>query len=186
MQDEVNQQISGFIDGELGDDETMGLLKKMQMDNGLKTKLCRYQAISQALKTDEFYQVQIDFSRRVSQKIQDEPAFFLPQLKQDPQPQTKQAARTKMLAIAASVAVVAVVIGQSYRDNPANHTITAMSVPQLQTPTAFAKTKKLKQYEHQPLNAQFNEYLQAHNTSVYTNGEAEFQPYAKIVSYGQR
>jgi sigma-E factor negative regulatory protein RseA len=190
-EEEVNQKISRLIDGELSYDETLDLLKKIQAQEALKTKMCRFQAISQALKTDEFYQVKADFSRKIFQEIQREPACLLPLLKrQSPyQPQTKQPKRIKMLAIAASTIAVAVLVGQSFRNDPsANHyqTITAMSVPPQQLLPSFSEPEKLKKNNRQPLNAQFNEYLQAHNSSVYTNGLANFQPYGTVTSYGQR
>ena len=152
--------------------------------------MCRYQAISQALKTDEFYQVRSDFSHKVFQEIQQEPAYFLPQLKpqQPSQVQDKQSKR-KLFAVAASTLVAAVLVGQSLRDDSSGNkyqTITAMAVPGQQFPSSSSQPGKLKQPNHQPLNAEFNDYLQAHNSSVYTNGEVLFQPYAKVTAYGQK
>jgi sigma-E factor negative regulatory protein RseA len=191
MIEEINETISRLVDGELGHNETLDLLKKMQSDEVLKVKMCRYQAISQALKTDIFFQVQPDFSDRVFQQIQREPTYLLPQLKPKPsaQPQHGQYKRGKILAIAASTVAVAVFIGQNVHDAPLGNnyqTIAATSIPAQPLPTYLTKTEKLKQTNRQPLNAQFNEYLQAHNSSVYINGEANFQPYATVTSYGQR
>ncbi len=189
MVEEKNQNISRLIDGELGYDETLDLLKKIQSDEALKNTMSRYQAISQALKTDEFYQVRADFSRKIFQEIQQEPTYFLPQLNpQHPsQVQDKQSKR-KLYAVAASALVAAVLVGQGLRDDPSANkyqTVTAMAEPQQQMPTSTAQRENLKQPDRQPLNAQFNDYLQAHNNSVYTNGEAQFQPYAKVTAYGQ-
>jgi sigma-E factor negative regulatory protein RseA len=189
MYEETNQNISRLVDGELDHDETLDLLKKIQSDKALKNKMSRYQAISQALKTDEFYQVRSDFSHKVFQEIQQEPVYFLPQLKpQHPsQAQDKQSKR-KLYAVAASTLAAAVLVGQSLRDNPSANkyqTVTAMAIPQQQMPASVVHSENLKQRNRQPLNAQFNDYLQAHNSSVYTNGEAHFQPYAKVTAYGQ-
>jgi sigma-E factor negative regulatory protein RseA len=190
MHDEVKQKISRFIDGELGYDETLSLLKKLQSDDVLKNTMSRYQAISQALKTDEFYQVKSDFSGKVFQEIQREPAYLLPQLKPQPQlqPPNRQLSRNKLFALAASVLAVAVLVGQGLRDNhPVNpyQTLAATTVPERQLVASSTKPEKLLQQKHQSLNTQFNDYLQAHNSSVYTNGEANFQPYAKVTAYGQ-
>jgi sigma-E factor negative regulatory protein RseA len=191
MIEEINETISSLVDGELDNNETLDLLKKMQSDGVLKVKMCRYQAISQALKTDIFFQVQPDFSDRVFQQIQREPTYLLPQLNPKPpaQPQQGRYKRGKMLAIAASTVAAAVFVGQSIHDAPPGNnyqTIAATSIPAQALPTSLAKTEKPKQTNRQPLNAQFNEYLQAHNSSVYINGEANFQPYATVTSYGQR
>lgn len=191
MHEEINQKISRFIDGELDYDETLDLLRKIQSDESLKHTMSRYQAISQALKTDEFYQVISDFSHKVFQEIQQEPAYLLPQLKPQPHSQSQSQDRQpkrKLFAVAASILVVAVLVGQSLRnDHPANkyQTLTAMALPQQQLPASSAQSEKLPQHNRQPLNAQFNDYLQAHNNSVYTNGEVVFQPYAKVTAYGQ-
>jgi sigma-E factor negative regulatory protein RseA len=191
MRDEDNLKISGLIDGELSYDETLVLLKKIQADEALKIKMSRYQAISQALKTDQFIQVKPDFSNRVFQEIHREPTYLLPTLKPQPasQPQTNQTRRKTMFALAASTVAAAVFVGQNLRDTPAANnypTITAMSMSPQQPPSSFSQPEKSKQNKRQPLNAQFNDYLQAHNNSVYTNGEAMFHPYAKVTSYDQR
>jgi len=192
MHDDVDtQKISRLIDADLSYDETLALLKKLQSDVNLKAKMCRYQAISQALKTDEYYQVKPDFSDKVFQKIQHEPVYFLPQLK----PQTAQfngrnpQHTKKMFAVAASTLAAVVLVGQSLHDGPSvekYQTLAEFKAPTPQLPTTVAKVEKARQNKHQPLNAQFNDYLQAHNSSVYTNGEANFQPYATVTSYGQR
>ena len=158
--------------------------------------MCRYQAISHAMKSDEFHLVSPDFSSKVFQEIQREPAYLLPQLKPkpSPQPQTNKAKHTKIIALAASTVAVAVLVGQSLRDNPVANSpqiIAATSLPPQQLPISFTKPGQLKLEQQkpnnrQPMTAQFNDYLQAHNSSVYTNGEAVFQPYAKVTSYGQR
>lgn len=189
MYEESNLKISRLVDGDLSHDETLDLLRKMRSDEMLKCKMSRYQAISQALKTDEFHQVSTDFSHKVFQEIQQEPAYFLPKLKpqSNAQSQDKQSKR-KLFAVAASTIAAAVLVGQSLRNDPSVNkfqTVTAMAIPGQQLPATLAKPGKVLQRNRQPLNAQFNDYLQAHNSSVYTNGEAVFQPYARVTAYGQ-
>jgi sigma-E factor negative regulatory protein RseA len=191
MYEEMNQNISRLIDGDLGYHDTLVLLKKIQSDEVLMAKMCRYQAISEALKTDEFFQVNPNFSQKIFQEIQREPTYLLPQLKphHPSQQQNSKLRRNKMLAIAASTVAVAVFVGQNLRNEPSVNkyqTVAAVSIPTQPFATSLNKQEKLKQTDRQPLNTQFNEYLQAHNSSVYTNGEANFQPYAKVTSYGQR
>jgi sigma-E factor negative regulatory protein RseA len=191
MYEETNLNISRLVDGELGHDETLDLLKKMQSDDGLKCKMSRYQAISQALKTDQFHQVSPDFSRKVFQEIQQEPAYFLPQLKPQVHSQTQSQdkyPKRKLFAVAASTLVAAVLVGQGLREDQAGNkyqTVTAMAVPGQSFPATLAQTEQSKQRTRHPLNTQFNDYLQAHNNSVYTNGEVVFQPYAKVAAYGR-
>ena len=194
MSEETNLNISRLVDGELGYDETLHLLKKMQSDDVLKHKMSRYHAISQALKTDRFHQVSTDFSRKVFQEIQQEPVYLLPQKKPKqfafPSSTPSQAnySKRKFYAVAASTLVAAVLVGQGFRDKSAGiriETVSATAIPQQSLPVALAQSEPSKQPARRPLTAQFNDYLQAHNTSVYTNGEANFHPYAKIAAYGR-
>lgn len=192
MFEELNENISGLVDGELEHSQTLDLLKIIQSNDELKCKMSRYQAISQALRTDQFHQVSSDFSRKVFQEIQQEPTYFLPHLKPT-QPQAKplwkgKYPKRKMYAVAASALVAAVLVGQGIRNDHVGNTLTTLSanaIPQQSMPTTLAKSDPTRQRTRQPLNAQFNEYLQAHNSSVYTNGEANFQPYAKVATYGR-
>jgi sigma-E factor negative regulatory protein RseA len=192
MHEDINEKISRLIDGDLEYAETLGLLKKIQEDESLRLKMCRYQSISQSVKVDAYFQVNSDFSRKVFQEIQQEPTYFHPQLiksqsETHPQDQQKQAIG-KWLAVAASTIAAAVLVGQGMRNDQAtinSQTIMAMTKPQLSLPSAYPQTQNIKPANRRPLNAQFNDYLQAHNNSVYTNGEAEFQPYARVASFGR-
>ena len=190
MYDEINENISRLVDGDLGHNETLDLLKKIQSDDVLKHKMCRFQAISQALKTEQFYQVSTDFSHKVFQAIQQEPAYLMPQLKPKTltAPPANKASRRKLYAVAASSLVAAVLVGQELREKPISNTVetvSASAMPHQSLPTALAQSGPAKQRKSPPLSAQFNDYLQAHNNSVYTNGEANFHPYAKVAAYGR-
>lgn len=182
MQEEVNQKISQLVDGELKHNEALDLLKKIRSDELLKCKMRRYQTISQVLKTDEACQVKADFSDKIFRQIQQEPIYLLPQK----QSLSRWAGRTKLYAVAASTIAVAVLVGQNFRNfSPRiSPTLSATTFSQ-QSPSPNTLAQIRKQQKRQPLNAQFNDYLQAHNNSVYTNGEATFQPYAKVTSYGR-
>ncbi|MEQ1559763.1 MAG: sigma-E factor negative regulatory protein [Methyloglobulus sp.] len=184
MQKDVNEKISQLIDGELSHNETLEFLKKIRSDAGLRQKMCRYDAISQALKTDEFYQIRPDFSDKIFQQIQLESTYLLPQRS----PANKQPSRTRLFAVAASTIAVAVLVGQNlYKNKGVTNppTLAATTLPQQSQPIAIAQLERATQQKRQPVNTQFNDYLQAHNNSVYTNGEATFQPYAKVTAYGR-
>ncbi len=193
MHDEMNEKISRLLDGDMEHGEMIDMLKNIQADESLRLKFCRYQGIGQAIKHDTFYDVSTDFSRKISQQIQLEPTYFLPQVKprQDsPLPlQPKQFDR-KWLAVAASAVAAAVLVGQGLRQNPQtigadSANVTAMTTAQPPLPASINQHKDPKPAQRQPKNAQFNDYLQAHNSSVYTNGEANFQPYARVATYKQ-
>jgi sigma-E factor negative regulatory protein RseA len=181
MPEDLNQKISQFLDNELDYVRALNLLKKMQLQSELQDKLNRYEAISHAMKTDVFLAAGPDFSARIRQQIQQEPVYLLPQHKPFKRSH-------KQIAVAASIAIVAVIAGRSMND-PDQHSKAASTVQvaqhqlpeQSSNPVVYAN--QAAQY---PLNKRFNDYLQAHNGSVYTNGEANFQPFARVTPYSHK
>ncbi len=185
MHNEANQKISMFIDNELDYDESLDLLKKIRTDDVLKARMMRYQAISHTLKTEEFQQLRSDFSDKISQQIKQEPVYFLPKTSVKPQ-------RKKMFAIAASTIAAVVLVGEAIKNHQdeAYPTIAATNVTALQqlAGTSIATLKpeeKDQNSRRQPMNAQFNDYLRAHNASTYTSGEVNIQPYARVAAFGK-
>ncbi len=110
MPEDLNQKISQFLDNELDHVNALNLLKKMQLQSELQDKLNRYEAISHAMKTDVFLLTKADFSTKIRQQIQKEPVYLLPQHKPFKR-------RHKQIAVAASIAIVAVIAGRSMNDN---------------------------------------------------------------------
>jgi len=182
MPEDLNQKISQFLDNELDHVQALNLLKKMQLQSELQNKLSRYEAISHAIKADVFLLIESDLSIKIRQQILKEPVYFLPQHKSFKRRSHKQ------LAVAASIAIVAVIAGRSM-NNKVQHpqAASAVQVAQhqlpLQPPNPVVNANQAAQY---PLNKRINDYLQAHNSSVYTNGEADFQPFAKLTAYSHK
>lgn len=183
MREEINQSISRLIDGDLGYDESLGMLKKIQSDEELKAKMLRYQAISQAIKAESFIQVRSDFLANISQQIQQEPNYLLPRHKS----KITESFNKKLFAVAASALLGVAIVGHNLSTNPtlpqnfqaANNP----SIPSQNLPSILAKNGNVKPNQRHPLTAQFNEYLQAHNSSIYTTGAANFHPHAKMAVY---
>ena len=178
MSEDLNQKISQFLDNELDHVDALNLLKKTRLQSELQDKLNRYEAISQAMKTDVFLLTKADFSTKIRQQIQHEPVYLVPQHKPFKRSHTQ-------IAVAASIAVAAVIAGRSMND-PVQYSKEAsvVQVAQQQQPEqSVANANQAAQY---PLNKRINDYLQAHNSSVYTNGEADFQPFARVTAYSQK
>lgn len=182
MNEELNQKISEFLDDELDHDQSLSLLEKMRSQPELSTTLNRYQAISHALKTDVFLSVRPDFSELISQQIENEPVYLLPRKK-------SIKLHYKKYALAASIALVAVLVGRGLNNNhaatPFNNP-SALQVAQQQLPKQTSKPVTSPVKQKQPtLNARINDYLQAHNSSVYTNGEADLSSLTRVTGYSQ-
>jgi len=181
MPEDLNQKISQFLDNELDHVQALNLLKKVQLQSELQDKLNRYEAISHAMRTDIFLLTKADFSKKTSQQIQKEPVYLLPQHKAF-KPSHKQ------IAVAASIAIVAVIVGHSMNDpDQYPKAASAVQVAQNQLPEKPSKSVGYaNQAGQDPLNKRINDYLQAHNSSVYTNGEADFQHFARVTAYSHK
>jgi sigma-E factor negative regulatory protein RseA len=197
MPENLNQKISQFIDNELDEVDALYLLKKMQIKPGLQGKLNRYQVIGQVIKGDIGIVPEADFVNRISLQIQQEPIYLLPKIK------VEKMSYKKPVAIAASLFIVAIIVGHSVTDkaqptrvvstlqvadnNKANNKevkkqedkpLEAIAQKAI-SPQAIAKVSE------DPLNKQISDYLQAHNGNLDTNNEPAFQPYARVSSYNQ-
>ncbi|MDD1628229.1 MAG: sigma-E factor negative regulatory protein [Methylococcaceae bacterium] len=181
MPEDLNQKISQFLDNELDHDEALTLLQKMQLQSELQDKLIRYEAISHAMKTDVFLLTKSDFSTKIRQQIQKEPVYLLPQHKPFKRSH-------KQIAAAASIAIIAVIAGRSlYGTDQHSKVASIVQVAQHQLPEQSSKpVVYANQAAQYPLNKRINDYLQAHNSSVYTNGEANFQPLARVTAYSHK
>lgn len=179
MPEDLNQKISQLLDNELDHAQALTVLKKMQLQPELQDKLNRYEAISHAMKTDVFLATMSDFSAKIHQQIKQEPVYLLPQHK--PFKRTH-----KLIALAASIAIVAVITGRSMNDNQFK-SAAMLQVVQQQLPEQSSKSVVYaNQAAQYPLNKRINDYLQAHNNSIYTNGEANFQTFARVTAYNQK
>jgi sigma-E factor negative regulatory protein RseA len=177
MQEDIKQKISRLVDEDLSNNDALTLLNNMRNDKAMRLKMGRYMAIKQAVKVNNYQELRSDFLDSISSQIQYEPNFLIPK--------KQQTVNYKYYAVAASIAMVAILSSKSF------FSATVLS-PIQQSSTAATNSQQLASAQthtqaanKKPLNAQFNAYLQAHNSSVYTNGEADFHPYARITAYGQ-
>lgn len=178
MHEDLNQKISQLLDDELDHQEALSLLKKIQSTPDLNNKLNRYEAISQTLKTDIFLLPDRDFSARISSLIEQEPIYFLPQRRNIINHSRK------LVATAASIAVIGMIAGLNM-NQPVEDVKMASALQSSSTVSVNPGVASRKK-ESDPVNKQINDYLQAHNSSVYTNGQANFQPYARVTTYSQK
>jgi sigma-E factor negative regulatory protein RseA len=168
MQEQINERISLLIDDELDKEQALSLLKAIQTDEALTLKLQRYQLLGQVLKNQPSHLPDARFAEKIHQQIQKEPIHFLPARK------TAFNWQVTGFAIAAStllavVWLVSKIDSRSYSFQP----------PQL------ASSASLQQHQPDIATSRFNDYLQAHDNSVYINNVARVQPYARVVGYQQ-
>ena len=187
MHDDLNQKISQLLDNELNQDETLDILQKIQADSELINKMNRYEAISHVLKTDVFLYPSPDFSAKVNEQIQNEPFYLLPRnhVLAQKKPFTRN---NKIVALAASLTVIAIISTQdiNFSDNKTKPSSVIQLAEQKTAATSSKESAALRKNEQYPLNARINDYLQAHNNSVYTSGEAtNYRPFTTVSAHSQ-
>lgn len=179
MKDLLNEQISALVDDELEAAEQALLLRQLASDESLRRQFARYQLVSDALKDSLPERVDPDFHLRIQAALQDEAAPHV-------------AAGTYLghrlfrplagLAVAASVAVVAVLSLQSVRETTPQSAPAVASAPapadyiraEGQPPAALAATPA------RDLDA----YLVNHNEVAINRGMRGMLPYVRFVGQG--
>lgn len=184
MREELNLKISQFVDGELATEDGVKLLESMQEDPELDRTFRRYEAVSQALKSDVFLSADADFVERVSAQLKNEPTVLSPS-KQLLQHNTRN--MKVISALAASFAVVAVIIAGALQ----------FGQEQATTGVELAQSRSGEQVYVDSSRVQdddklFNEYLEAHGATLYSGDHAASpayetsQTYGRVVNYGRK
>jgi sigma-E factor negative regulatory protein RseA len=175
MLDEVNVKISQFVDGELTAKETFNLLKNMQEKPELADVYRRYEAVSQALKTDVFLAADEDFVARVSARIEAEPTVFCP-------PRRTVRSRARIITAAAASLAAAAVIVAGLSQQRGKPLVGGMELAQRQPESQLYAASSRPQAD----DARFNEYLEAHGATLYSGGSSVPQAYGQVVGYGRK
>jgi len=171
MQESLNEKISLFIDDELTSDQALSLLKGLKVNAPEQERLQRYLLISQVIKNEPCFMLHKNFADSIHQQIRNEPIIFRPAKKS----LLKRIDWGKAgLALAASLALAAVLLSTKLEKQ--NY---SFGQPQLalnnQHPTLQANV----------MNPRLNEYLQAHDNSVYISNVIPVQPYARVAGFHQ-
>lgn len=177
MNTEINKKISQMLDDELHYTEQENVLIEIRQHPELNNKMNRYQAVSHVFKTDGFIIVKDDFLDNINQELNQAPHYFLPQ--QAVKKSSISLWQKTSMAVAASVAVVAVMVSQQTELQSTGSQQNAVFVAQKQPVEALPKAVNDSQHER------FKAYLQAHSNDLYTHGSSSYQPYARVATYGR-
>lgn len=171
MKDRIYEQLSALVDDELEDSEQSLLIRQMARNPELRERLLHYQIISDALHDNLPQQIDTRFYERVHAAVQQEAAI-------DAAP-SRLAALLRPLAgvaVAASVAVVAVVSLQAVRQQDPAATTSVATAPTVDSyiraenaPTPVAQTRGL------------DVYLVNHNEFAVNRGMQGMLPYVRII-----
>jgi sigma-E factor negative regulatory protein RseA len=175
MKDSLYEQLSALVDDELTGSEHDMLFKRLASDEQLCQRLSRYQLISDALQSHLPERVDPAFSRRVKGLLRAEPALSR---------YSRLATLAKPvvgLAVAASVAVMAVMSIQSARREMSSPAETVASVPSnggyLRVQDEPANPVRT------PADRKLDIYLVNHNEYAVNRGMQGMLPYVRIVGH---
>ena len=179
MKDKLNEQISALVDDELDASEQALLLRQLSRDESLRGQFARYQLISDALKDGLPDRVDPEFHLRVQAALQDEAPHHAPAV-------TRQLMRLYKpvtgLAIAASIAVVAVLSLQSVRQTSPDATPVVASAP---APADYIRADGQSPVARSASSTHdLDAYLVNHNEFAAKRGMRGSLPYMHIVGHG--
>jgi sigma-E factor negative regulatory protein RseA len=164
MNESLPEKLSLLIDDQLEASQAFSLLKTAKQDAELQAKLRRYALISQAMKTEQCSVASLDFADKIHQRIKQEPSYLLPV--------HPKISRTNKAALAIAASVLLAVVGLSVSK------LQLQNTPELGINTVAQRSTKAEQS-----NAQFKEYLQAHDNVWYVNNTVGNQSQVRMVSY---
>ena len=177
MKEKLHEQLSALVDDELDTNEQSLLVRRLITDDSLRRRFARYQIISDTLKGDLPERVDPGLHLRIQAALQNEAVPGVSRLHKLMKPAAG-------VAIAASVAVVAVLSLQSVRDSVPVSVPTVASAP---APSDYIRA------EGQPLPVRqasrvrnLDAYLVNHNEFAVNRGIQGVLPYVRIVGQGEQ
>jgi sigma-E factor negative regulatory protein RseA len=166
--DSLKQKLCLLLDNELGRDESLKLLSRVETDPELRAQWRRYNLIGMALREKDALLPDSGFVDRVSAALADEPTILAPR------PVAKRGRRETAVtfALAASLAAVAVLVGKSLSDySPTSDPGLLAQSDLAANPTAPPN-----------IDPEFRDYLVAHYETAYLAGAQGMLPSVRLVS----
>jgi sigma-E factor negative regulatory protein RseA len=146
MSEQIREQVSAFLDGELPDSETELLLKRLTRDGELRESFGRYALIGESIRGTSRGLLTRGFAGRVNMAIDGEPVVVVGQVRESRAPRWWRPLAGA--AVAAGVAAVAVValqqraVAPTLRAGPAAAPMTAQNTTSAQGPAGLPQTPR--------------------------------------------
>jgi negative regulator of sigma E activity len=147
MQNQSDERISSLIDGELDDQERHEAVAELLANEQSRRSWARYHLVGDTLKRNLPDSIDSQFSARVMDALKDEPTILAP----PPQAASSMGRRLTGLAIAASVAAVAVLGVQfMYQQDGMAPTQQFAQAPVARAPLAMAPERNIARVDVRP------------------------------------
>lgn len=177
MSDSVHEQISALMDGELAEAERELLLRRMAGDPDLRARWERYHLIRDALHYELPDHTDPGFADRVMTVVGDEP---LPQAARSPLPMRQLLKPVAGVAIAASVAALAIIGVRQFGGESAPPAVPRVAVRDTSYVQVAGTRWDLRGRE---IEARLNGYLVNHNEYTAANSLQGMLHYTRIAGY---
>ncbi|HYE36535.1 sigma-E factor negative regulatory protein [Methylocaldum sp.] len=166
--DDLKQKLSLLLDGELSKSDSLALMSRVEGDAELRKQWHRYRLISELMRSEKTLLVDDSFVDRVRDALASEPTILAPR-------SGKHRYREKAVtaALAASLAIVAVLVGKSISE------YSPVRGPELLAQTELTGAGNARSGG----DPQFQDYLVMHNETAYLVGAPGVLPYARLVTY---
>ncbi len=174
---DLRMRMSMLMDSDFDGRDNHRLIDAIESDAELKATWARYSQIGDVIRSSASGQMaDKNFATKVSAVIAQEPTILAPKkLKALPNKRLSMAT----IGLAASLAMVAVIVGKSVND----HAEVFHTASYSQTHSNLMAAKYGNQVENQA-DSQFNDYLVMHNETAYMAGSAAMLPYVRVVGSG--
>jgi sigma-E factor negative regulatory protein RseA len=160
------QKLSALLDEELGYHDSLSLMSRLESDGELSAKLHRYAVVKECMKSGSPLVPDADFVDRVHASLAEEPVVLAPRTMRKPVGE-----KVATYAIAASMAVIALLVGRSLTDYSPDRAGHLLAQAEMTSPVTQAS-----------MEPELRDYLALHNESTYLSGSQGMMPSIRLVS----
>lgn len=172
-----DEQVSALIDGELEGPELEQVLDRVTGDAAQDSSWARYNLISDALHNNLSDPVSMRLHGRVAAALADEPTVLVPTARRAPWRVLPFTRHVAGMAVAASVAALAIIGVQSMHSTPEP---TTQQVAEAEPPPVVREGAGARLAHGN--EARLNPYLVNHNEYSVSSGMQGMLPYVRVVS----
>lgn len=177
MSEQIREQISALVDDELADAERRLLLERLAREPALRAHWSNYQLISDSLRQSLAPLTDPGLAERVMAAVDAEPA----PVTEPASPWRGLVKSVAGLAVAASVAVVAVLTLQTPEVAPPGTGVQVAATPP--APADYVRLTPAPAVPVAQTQDRLNEYLVNHSEYAASGGMPGMLPHARIVGY---
>jgi len=166
MNNDMQENLSAYLDDELGYHESLGVMSRVQADPQVAAKLYRYAVARELMRSSSALVPDAGFADRVQAALADEPVVLAPRSWR-----SRYREKVTTLALAASVAALALLVGRSISQHAPWLGGEMLAQAPLSAPVVRAG-----------VDPDLQGFVALHNESTYLSGAQGMLPSVRLVS----